>query len=159
MEDDFLQWISIIPGVGPRRAKRLMDAGFTSPESICAASVAEIAQIEGIGRELAQRLKDYADEIVKIKEEETFLLLCPECSAFVSATAKRCEVCGATFEEGSPVERRPAPGPEVEEEDAETSGLFMCPACGRFIGADVRECPHCGVTFEEEPEREEDLEK
>ncbi len=159
MEDDFLQWISIIPGVGPQRARRLIDAGFTSPESIRAASIADIAHVEGIGRELAQRLKDYADEIVKMKEEEAFLLLCPECSAFVSRTADRCEVCGATFGEGSPMDREPAPRPEPEKEDADTSRLYMCPACGRFIGMDVRECPHCGVTFEEEPERVEDLER
>jgi uncharacterized repeat protein (TIGR01451 family) len=157
MEEDFLQWISIIPGVGPQRAKRLKEAGFTSPESIRAASLEEIAQIEGIGRELAKRLKDYAEEIVQLKEEEAFLFLCPECGAFISKSAKRCEVCGASIEEGEPGEEELAPEPELVEE--EVPELFICPACGRFIGKDVRKCPHCGSSFEEEPERAEDLEK
>jgi uncharacterized repeat protein (TIGR01451 family) len=159
MEEDFLQWISIIPGVGPQRARRLKEAGLTTPEAIRSASIEEIAQIEGIGKELAQRLKDYAEEIVQLKEEEAFLFLCPECGAFISKTAKRCEVCGATIEEGEPDESALAPEPELVDEEEETPELFICPACGRFIGRDVRSCPHCGSTFEEEPERDEDVEK
>jgi uncharacterized repeat protein (TIGR01451 family) len=159
MEEDFLQWISIIPGVGPQRAKRLKEAGFTTSESIRAATLEEIAKIEGIGRELAKRLKDYAEEIAQLKEEETFLFLCPECGAFISKAAKRCEVCGATFEEGAPEARELKAEPEIVEEGEEIPELYICPACGRFIGRDVRKCPHCSASFDEEPERDVDLEK
>ena len=159
MEEDFLQWISIIPGVGPRRARRLKEAGLTSPESIREASIEEIALIEGIGRELAKRLKDYAEEIVQLKEDQAFLFICPECGAFISRTARKCEVCGAAIEEGELDETGLAPEPELVSEEEETPELFICPACGRFIGKDVRTCPHCSASFDEEPEREEDLEK
>ena len=159
MEEDFLQWISIIPGVGPQRAKRLKEAGLTSPESIREASIEEIAQIEGIGPELAKRLKDYAEEIVQLKEDQAFLFICPDCGAFISRTAKKCEVCGVAIEEGEPDETGLAPEPELVVEEEETPELFICPACGRFIGKDVRTCPHCGSSFDEEPEREEDIEK
>ena len=159
MEEDFLQWISIIPGVGPQRAKRLKEAGYTTSESIRAATIEEIAKIEGIGRELAKRLKDYAEEIAQLKEEETFLFLCPECGAFISKSAKRCEVCGAVFEEGPPEVSELAPEPEIVEEEEEIPELYICPACGRFIRRDVRKCPHCKATFDEEPERDVDLEK
>jgi uncharacterized repeat protein (TIGR01451 family) len=159
MEEEFLQWISIIPGVGPQRARRLKEAGLTTPESIRAASIEEIAQIEGIGQELAKRLKDYAEEIAQMKEDEAFLFLCPECGAFISRTAKKCEVCGASIEEGEPEEAELAPEPEIVEGEEETPELFICPACGRFIGKDVRKCQHCGASFDGEPERAEEVEK
>lgn len=46
-----------IPGVGESRANTLRDAGFLSPQDVGEATVADLAQVTGIGRHTAEDLK------------------------------------------------------------------------------------------------------
>lgn len=46
-----------IQGVGPKKAKYLRDAGYTTVEDVRRASQAELANVNGIGMALAARIK------------------------------------------------------------------------------------------------------
>lgn len=50
--------LQAIPGVGEERARRLAER-FGSVERLVRASVAEIASVEGVGTQLARRIKEY----------------------------------------------------------------------------------------------------
>lgn len=69
MEDEAIEQLMTIDGVGKAKAKLLYDAGFKTIGSIKEASIEEIADIKGIGDKLAKKIKESADKIVI--EEET----------------------------------------------------------------------------------------
>lgn len=64
MEDDAINQLTELDGVGKSKAKLLYDAGYTTVDSIKKASVEEIAGIKGIGDKLANKIKKSADEAV-----------------------------------------------------------------------------------------------
>ncbi len=47
-----------IPGIGPKRKKALM-RHFGSARAIAAATVEELAAVEGIGRDVAEQVKEH----------------------------------------------------------------------------------------------------
>lgn len=69
MEDNEIDQLTKLSGVGTSKAKLLYDAGFKTVDSIKKASVDEIAEVKGIGDKLAKKIKESADEIV-IEEEK-----------------------------------------------------------------------------------------
>jgi ribosomal protein L40E len=146
MAEDILQWLSLIPGVTPEKAQALKRAGYPTLDALRRTPTVEIAEVEGIGPILAQRIKNYLTWVEEEEDLEKGLLLCPECGAFISEGATECPHCGAGFEEGEE-EAEPLELPEEAE-----PVLHMCPECGAFIAATAEVCTHCGAVFEVEPE-------
>ncbi|WP_101294452.1 50S ribosomal protein L32e [Halegenticoccus soli] len=56
-EENDIQELEDISGVGPSKADSLRDAGYESVEDVKAASQSELAEVEGIGNALAARIK------------------------------------------------------------------------------------------------------
>ena len=54
-----------IPGVGPKTAKALVEAGFTDLAGLLAAEVQDLAKVSGIGPKTAQKILDSATEFKK----------------------------------------------------------------------------------------------
>ncbi len=73
MEDNEINQLTKLSGVGKSKAKILYDAGFKTVDSLKKASLDDIAEIKGIGDKLAKKIKESADEMVveeKPAEEE-----------------------------------------------------------------------------------------
>ena len=64
MEDNEIDQLTKLDGVGKSKAKILYDAGFKTVDSIKKASVDDIAEVKGIGDKLAKKIKESADEMV-----------------------------------------------------------------------------------------------
>ncbi len=69
MEEDEIEQLMTLEGVGKSKAKLLYDAGFETIESIQKADQKEIAGIKGIGDKLANKIKKSAGEIEQEAEE------------------------------------------------------------------------------------------
>jgi large subunit ribosomal protein L32e len=69
MEDDTINQLTTLDGVGKAKAKLLYDAGFKTIASIKKAELGKIAGIKGIGEKLGTKIKNSADQVV-IEEEE-----------------------------------------------------------------------------------------
>jgi large subunit ribosomal protein L32e len=69
MEDNEIDQLTKLNGVGKSKAKILYAAGFKTVDSLKKASVDEIAEVKGIGDKLAKKIKESADETV-IEEEK-----------------------------------------------------------------------------------------
>ncbi|TLZ50721.1 MAG: DUF11 domain-containing protein [Methanobacteriota archaeon] len=162
MDEDFLTWLLLIPGIGRKRAERLAET-FQSAAALRAASVAEVAAVEGFGEVLAQRVKDH---VAKAEGPDDFwyktepgLYLCPECGSLIARDAAKCPSCGTVFEGEEP--GVPEPESEVPTGAAPTDALQpegqelnLCPQCGAFVGKGVTVCPFCGTHLEGEVEPE-----
>lgn len=70
MEEESLQQLLTIEGVGKAKAKLLYNAGFETVESIKKASLEDIADIKGIGDKLGTKIKKSADEMI-VEEEKS----------------------------------------------------------------------------------------
>ncbi len=88
MENDALNKLMELEGVGKAKAKLLYDAGFTDINSIKKASVEEIAGIKGIGKKLADKIKTSADKMVT-EEEKPIVKEAPQVTLTLDAETKR----------------------------------------------------------------------
>lgn len=70
MEDNAIEQLTTLDGVGKAKAKILSEAGYKTISSIKKANLDEIAGIEGIGEKLAKKIKKSADEAVVEEEIE-----------------------------------------------------------------------------------------
>ena len=70
MEEDAINQLTTLDGVGKAKAKILYNAGFETIESIKNASVEDIAEIKGIGEKLATRIKSSADKAITEEKKE-----------------------------------------------------------------------------------------
>jgi uncharacterized repeat protein (TIGR01451 family) len=182
--DGFVQWLSLIPGLGKSKIKNLVEAGYTTIESLKSASFGDISSIEGIGPSLAKRILDFVgkveegkkkamedlEELDKIwREEKPSLFLCTNCGGLISEGEKKCSVCGAEFEEDleeGEVPKKPEPKkgkriktPDKEDIDGfwykETPSVLICTNCGAIVSGHEERCGHCGAEFEEDEGEEE----
>src|SRR3990172_8509036 len=154
MDEDYLSWLLIVPGLSRRRAALLAET-FPSIEALRAAPLVDIAGIAGIGDSLARRIKDFAETAGPGADpqygDDAGLYLCPECGALIAKRATQCPFCNASFEgeEGAPP-TAPEPVASLPPEAITGEGsLFVCTNCGAFLRADETKCPTCGVEFEE----------
>src|SRR3990172_6775457 len=69
MEDNAINQLTTLDGVGKAKAKLLYDAGFKTIASIKKAELDKIAGIKGIGEKIGTKIKNSADQVV-IEEEE-----------------------------------------------------------------------------------------
>jgi DNA excision repair protein ERCC-4 len=56
-----LYFISALPGIGPKLARRLLET-FKTPKTILNASIPELAKVEGVGRAKAVKIKKVLEE-------------------------------------------------------------------------------------------------
>ena len=89
MEDEALKQLMELDGVGKAKAKSLYDAGFKDINSIKKASIDEIADIKGIGKKLANRIKTSADAIVIEEEKPVEKIETPQVTLTLDAETKR----------------------------------------------------------------------
>lgn len=88
MENESLNKLMELEGVGKAKAKLLYDAGFMDINSIKKASVEEIAGIKGIGKKLADKIKTSADKMVT-EEEKPIVKETPHVTLTLDAETKR----------------------------------------------------------------------
>jgi tetratricopeptide (TPR) repeat protein len=105
-EEDDVQEIMRIPGVGRLRAEVLCKAGYTSLIGLNRASVEELAKVRQIGMRTAKSIKE-ALQMLHLDPAESQRLLeesveeefeCPVCRTIVSAYDTECMECGSAFE-------------------------------------------------------------
>ncbi len=89
MDNEALEQLETLKGVGKAKAKLLYDAGFKDISSIKNASVEEIAGIKGIGKKLAATIKASADEMVVEEEEKPIEKEIKEITITIDAETKR----------------------------------------------------------------------
>ena len=105
--DQHMEDLLKLPGVGPLRAKILLEAGYDDLRKLKRASVMELVKIKGIGRKSAGEIKTALrdvdlEEIRKKKldkdqiEEE---LTCPLCNTIVSVYEVACYECGTALKD------------------------------------------------------------
>ncbi len=141
---------SKIPGVGKTKAQALYAAGFRSVEELKTASDADTAEVKGIGKNLAQGIKDHLHE-----EKHKALSLCSNCGAFMSPDSDVCPFCGIFFEEGDDALEEVI---QVEpEEEKPTGDIFLCPFCGAFVSSGAATCSNCMEDLSELTEDTEEL--
>ncbi|WP_311172353.1 50S ribosomal protein L32e [Halobellus ordinarius] len=76
-DEDEIETLEDISGVGPSKAEALRDAGYESVDDVKAASQSELADVDGVGNALAARIKadvgglEVTDETEAEVEEET----------------------------------------------------------------------------------------
>ncbi|HEC94581.1 MAG TPA: hypothetical protein ENI45_01285 [Thermoplasmatales archaeon] len=63
VKERFLDLLAEVKGVGRKKAEKLYEQGFTSPEKILKAEPEELAKVKGISRRLAEKLKREAMEM------------------------------------------------------------------------------------------------
>ncbi|MEC8825357.1 MAG: DNA-processing protein DprA [Verrucomicrobiota bacterium] len=60
--------LNLLPGIGPIRARRLLEA-FPQPQDVISASEKDLQQIPGIGREMARSIRGWED-LIDLAEEQ-----------------------------------------------------------------------------------------
>ncbi|MFQ5885072.1 MAG: tetratricopeptide repeat protein, partial [Thermoplasmata archaeon] len=105
-EEEDIQEIMRIPGVGRLRAEILCKAGYTSLAKLNRASVEDLARVRQIGQRTAKSIKE-ALQLMYVEPIESQRLLeelieeefeCPVCKTIVSAYDGECYECGSIFE-------------------------------------------------------------
>ena len=166
MDEDYLSWLLIVPGLSRRRAALLAET-FPSIEALRAAPLVDIAGIAGIGDSLARRIKDFAETAGPGADpqygDDAGLYLCPECGALIAKRATRCPFCNVSFEGeepgagDAPIGAPPAAEDRPGSARPERGALNLCPSCGAFVDAAASRCPRCGVALEGEEVVEGDI--
>jgi uncharacterized repeat protein (TIGR01451 family) len=101
MEESFLVLLSRIPGVGKKRAKRLIADGFSSSDAVLSARIEDLAMVAGIGIELAVRIKTFFEDQYL---QDAILLVCPVCGSLAKSDEVICSSCGGPLETEREVE-------------------------------------------------------
>ena len=72
LEEDIIDELMELPGVGEKTAIVLREAGYDSFEKIASASVDNIASLPGIGKRTAERIIEAAvEDLASLEENET----------------------------------------------------------------------------------------
>src|SRR2546427_13572 len=112
MDEDFLTWLLLIPGIGRKRAERLAET-FQSPAALqpegqelnlcpqCGAFVGKgVTVCPFCGTHLEGEVEPEVEGVVepavdRLQPENQGLYLCPNCGSMVAADASVCPKCGA----------------------------------------------------------------
>ncbi len=79
MEEDAIEQLTTLDGVGKTKAKLLYNAGYETIESIQKADIKEISGIKGIGEKLAEKIKKSAGDIeLEVEENIVDIIEAPE---------------------------------------------------------------------------------
>ncbi|MEM4309113.1 MAG: tetratricopeptide repeat protein [Thermoplasmata archaeon] len=158
---DKLRFLLDVQGMNPSLIQKLYLAGFKNADDLKNASVKEIAKVEGITRNMAERIKQ---QIIKLEltgnQKSVSLYICSHCGALLSEKATSCPQCGAAVvqepETEVQLETKTSPEEEklIKELEKPKITLFLCSNCGAFVSSDARACPNCGALMESAAEEE-----
>ncbi|MDG6220253.1 MAG: helix-hairpin-helix domain-containing protein [Candidatus Thermoplasmatota archaeon] len=106
-EEESIQNLMKIPGVGQLKAKALYSAGFHTLFQISSASVEDLAMVPKIGKTAAQKIKKELEkeDIKALEAKEIEMTLvdeeveCPICATILSVYDTQCYECGMDFHE------------------------------------------------------------
>ncbi|MEW5936438.1 MAG: ATPase domain-containing protein [Candidatus Thermoplasmatota archaeon] len=86
-----------LPGIGPAKARALLEQGFTSLADLSAASLTELCEVPGITLRLARNIKEYLlarpfeEELIPPEKEGA---VCTSCGARLKPHMTACPICG-----------------------------------------------------------------
>lgn len=108
-QEEFIETVSKLPGVGKKKAEALYEAGFTTVEKLKAATAEELQKAEGVGPKVAQAILDGLKDLETPAAE-------PEAVEVVerAAPAKKTKGKAAKAERKAEAEEKP----EVVEPEA-----------------------------------------
>ncbi len=102
MEKRLLKLFLNMYGVSSTIAARLFDAGFDDIQKLKNASVDEMVLVRGVDRQTVAMIRNallkMGMEPGKFKDD---ICICSDCGAFVLASAKHCDMCGAEMDDYS----------------------------------------------------------
>src|SRR5881396_1742680 len=148
MDESYLSWLRLIPGVSADLAKRIAER-YPDPALLKGATAADLVTVQGMTVDVATRVLELvraaATADASWYREEPALYLCPECGSFVGKGSNACPFCGVVFdEEGS----APAPASPVEELLQSRNGeAKICTRCGAFLEPGATSCRMCGTEY------------
>ena len=90
--DKAIETLMKLPYVGEKRAKALYQHGFADMDSIKKTPVDRLANIEGLGEGLAEKIKESI--LDKLQTTEKGLFVCSECGSLIPEDATNCPKCG-----------------------------------------------------------------
>jgi PKD repeat protein len=135
-KDETIQSFAAELDIGLAEAGLLYDSGYTTYEDIDAALEEELAMIDEIGPETAERIKNNLQfvERVEVAPEELPL----------PSPMREPAVMRAPFGE-QPAFGAPAVEPPAAEEEVmdEAEGMMECPVCGEPVEPGTTNCPVC----------------
>ena len=154
MDESYLSWLRLIPGVTQDLAKRIA-ARYPDPELLRGAGPVDLAKVPGVTVELATRvlelIRTAANSDAAWYKDEPSLYLCPECGSFVGKGSSACPFCGVVFDE----EETPSETLEVEDLlQARNGEAKICTRCGAFLGPGEARCAMCGTEYPAEKRAE-----
>src|SRR2546425_12170888 len=143
MDESYLSWLRLIPGVSSNLARRIAER-YPDPEILKGARPADLAMVPGITEDIASRVLDLVRAASTSDSswyrEEPSLYLCPECGSFVGKGANACPFCGGVFDEGEASSESP-----VEELLRARNGeAKICTKCGAVLEPGAPACGMCG---------------
>src|SRR2546426_1147568 len=146
MDESYLSWLRLIPGVSSDLARRIAER-YPDPELLKGASPANMSKVSGITEDVASRVLDLvraaSTSDASWYREEPALYLCPECGSFVGKGANACPFCGVVFDEGEASSESP-----VEELLRARNGeAKICTKCGAFLEPGATVCGMCGSEY------------
>ena len=110
MDESYLSWLAMIPGIGRRKAEAIADR-FPNLEALRGAAPNELETIEGVGPVLARRVKEFAEKSDARPDfwyrKDASLYLCPSCGRLLAEGTDRCPSCGTELEGEEPEEEAP----------------------------------------------------
>jgi DNA repair protein RadA len=98
--------ITDLPGIGPTTASKLVEAGFSTLESIATVSIGELASIGGMGEKTVQKIIEAAREALDIDFETAKKVLArrKELAKITTGSATLDELFGGGIETGAVTE-------------------------------------------------------
>ena len=109
--DKAIETLMKLPYVGEKRAKALYQHGFADMDSIKKTPVDRLANIEGLGEGLAEKIKESI--LDKLQTTEKGLFVCSECGSLIPEDATNCPKCGVPLiDEVDMVEEIPEEEPD-----------------------------------------------
>ena len=155
MDESYLSWLRLIPGVSADLAKRIAER-YPDPALLKGATAADLVTVQGMTVDVATRVLELVRAAATADalwyREEPALYLCPECGSFVGKGANACPFCGVVFDEG---EAAAPPSPVEELLQARNGEAKICTRCGAFLEPGATACGMCGSQYT--PERVADL--
>lgn len=85
-----------IPGLGPSKARNLLEWGFTSLDELKKATITEISQVPGISLKKSKKIREF----LRTRDEEddiqaaTYEVACPVCETIIGRSLRECPNCG-----------------------------------------------------------------
>ena len=122
--DRVIETLTKLKSIGRKRAEALYRAGIRDIGDLRKSDVDSLSRVEGIGRELAKKIKKEAESLP--------IKICPVCGAIVPSGVNVCPNCGSYIG-------------ETGEDDMDINNAIICPNCGALNPVGAKRCSICGA--------------